>query len=147
MTETLFLVARIAGRGIAIDVAQVDSVVDVGVVVPVPRSDPAVRGLTALRSRVVTVIDTWAMLGLAAPAHAADRPAERAIITRIADYDYAILVDALDDVAPFIASALPPGLALDGGWARAARGVVDDARGPMLVIDLTALVPTLAACD
>ena len=35
----LFLIAHLAGRAVAIDSAQVDSVVDIGAIVPVPRAD------------------------------------------------------------------------------------------------------------
>ena len=59
----LFLIAHVAGRAVAIDGAQVDSVVDLGDVVPAPGAVRAVRGLAALRSRVVTVIDTGVALG------------------------------------------------------------------------------------
>ena len=64
MKEQLFLIAHIAGRGVAIDSAQVESVVDIGHVTPTPRVARHIRGLAALRSRVVTVIDTHAALGL-----------------------------------------------------------------------------------
>ena len=64
MTE-LFLVAHIAGRGVAIPASQVDSVVDLGEIVAVPRAEGCIKGLAALRSRVVTVIDTGLALGLA----------------------------------------------------------------------------------
>ena len=59
----LFLIAHLAGRAVAIDSAQVDSVVDIGTIVPVPRADAQVRGLAALRSRVVTEIDPRAAIG------------------------------------------------------------------------------------
>ena len=54
----LFLIARIAGQGVVFDADQVDAVVDIGEVVDVPRVEPSIRGLAALRSRVVTVVDT-----------------------------------------------------------------------------------------
>ena len=62
MSEQLFLIAHIAGRGVAIDSAQVESVVDIGAVTPTPRAAPHIRGLAALRSRVVTVIDAGRIL-------------------------------------------------------------------------------------
>ncbi|PNB54031.1 chemotaxis protein CheW, partial [Pseudomonas sp. GW531-E2] len=93
----LFLIAQIAGRPVAIESSQVESVVDIGSIIPVPRAERQVRGLAALRSRVVTVIDTRAALGL----EAAEVDASRAIITIVEGHYYAILVDALDDVAPF----------------------------------------------
>ena len=73
MTE-LFLIAHVAGRGVAIPASLVDSVVDIADVVRVPRADPCVRGLAALRSRVVTVIDTGLALGLAPLGRTAPAP-------------------------------------------------------------------------
>ncbi len=137
MTEQLFLVAHIAGRGVAVDTASVDSVVDIGEVVPVPRSPPEVRGIAALRSRVVTVIDPTVALGLSA----GETTATRAVITRLDGHHYAILVDSLEDVAPFAAQPLSSGLALDGGWRAAASGIVERHGEPLLAIDLSALIP------
>ena len=48
----LFLIAQIAGRAVAIESGQVESVVDIGAVVPVPCADHQVRGLAALRGTV-----------------------------------------------------------------------------------------------
>jgi len=139
MTE-LFLIARVAGRTVAIPTQQVGSVVDLGEVIAVPLTERAVRGLTALRSRVVTVIDTHLALGL--PAEPGPIEAgRRAVITRIDGHDYAVLVDALEDVAPFERLPLSLGLALDGGWRAAAAGLVERDGEPMLVLDLSVLVP------
>jgi len=137
----LFLIAHIAGRGVAIESGQVDSVVDIGDVVAVPLADRAVRGLAALRSRVVTVIDTGIALGLD-PTPAAAR---RAVITRIEGHHYAVLVDSLEDVALFERLPLSPGLALDHGWARAGVGIIERDGEPLLVLDLAAVVPTITA--
>ncbi|MEG3082514.1 chemotaxis protein CheW [Sphingomonas sp. PB2P12] len=136
MTD-LFLVAHIAGRGVAIDAAQVDSVVDIGEVVAVPRADAFVRGLAALRSRVVTVIDTGTALGLAPTPDTA----RRAVITMVEGHHYAILVDSVEDVAPFERLSLSSGLALQHGWAAAGTGTVDHHGEPLLIINLAALVP------
>ena len=136
MTD-LFLVAHIAGRGVAIDAVQVDSVVDIGDIVAVPRADAFVRGLAALRSRVVTVIDTGTALGLAPTPDTA----RRSVITMVEGPHYAILVDSVEDVAPFERSSLSSGLALQHGWATAGTGIVDRHGEPLLIIDLAALVP------
>ena len=136
MTEQLFLIAHIAGRGVAIDSAQVESVVDIGQVTPTPRVAKHIRGLAALRSRVVTVIDTHAALGLPPLGIAGSR----AVITVIDGHHYAVLVDSLEDVAPFEPSPLPPGIALDAAWRRAGCGQVERDGEPILAIDLTALV-------
>ncbi len=139
MTE-LFLIARIAGRTVAISSDQVDSVVDITEITPVPFTSAEVRGLAALRSRVVMVIDTHAALGLAESA----LPPSRAVITMVDGHHYAILVDALEDVAPFPRVALTGGIAVDGGWARAGCGIVDRDGDPILAIDLRALIPGTA---
>lgn len=133
----LFLVAQIAGRSVAIEGAQVDSVVDLGDIVAVPGTERAVRGLTALRSRVVTVIDTGVALGIA-PMPAGAR---RAVITRFDGHDYAVLVDALEDIIPLTRLPAENGLALRGGWAAAAAGLVERDGEPVLVLDLARLIP------
>lgn len=138
--QKLFLIARIAGRSVAIDSDQVESVVDIGEITPVPRATREVRGLAALRSRVVTVIDTCAALDLPEPAQLATR----AVITLVEGHHYAILVDALEDVAPFTVSRLSGGVALDKGWQRVGCGIIDRDGDPILAIDLRALVPGLS---
>ena len=118
----LFLIAQIAGRTVAIESGQVESVVDIGVIVSVPRSERHVRGLAALRSRVVTVIDTRAALGL--------EPGPQ---------------DAIDDVAPFELMPLSTGLVLDKGWRLIGRGLVERDGEPILAIALDSLIPGAGA--
>ena len=138
MTE-LFLLAHVAGRAVAIPAEQVDSVVDLGEVVPVPGAERSLRGLTALRSRVVTVIDTGLALGL----DPTPDTARRAVITRVDGHHYAILVDALEDVAPFVRQSLA-GLRLGAGWAAAGAALIERDGEPVLVLDLRHLVPAVA---
>jgi purine-binding chemotaxis protein CheW len=139
MTD-LFLVAHLAGRAVAIESRQVESVVDIGEIVPVPRADRQVRGLAALRSRVVTVIDSRVALGLEAAADAGNR----AIITIVDGHHYAIMVDSLEDVAPFAMAPLSSGVVLDGGWRQVGCGIVERNGEPVLAIALRALIPGMA---
>ncbi|AJP71972.1 chemotaxis protein CheW [Sphingomonas hengshuiensis] len=138
----LYLIAQVAGRTVAIDSDQVESVVDIGEVTAVPRASRHVRGLAALRSRVVTVIDTQSALGLDAAS-----TARRAVITHVDGHHYAMLVDALDDVAPFDLLPLGCAITLEGAWQGAARGIVERDGEPLLAIDLSTLVPHHAAAD
>lgn len=138
---TLYLIAQIAGRPVAIDSSQVESVVDIGEVTAIPRAADHVRGLAALRSRVVTVIDSQAALGLAGPGERGGR----AVITRVDGHHYAMLVDALDDVAPFDMVPLAGGVTLDRAWRQAGRGMVERNGEPVLAIDLGCLVTGPAA--
>ncbi|MBX9796357.1 chemotaxis protein CheW [Sphingomonas sp.] len=140
MSERLFLIARIAGRTIAIDSDQVESVVDIGAITPVPRASASVRGLAALRSRVVTVIDTSVCLGFPPP----ETPPGRAVITYGDGHHYAVLVEALEDIAVYPVAPLSGGISIEGGWARAGCGVVDRDGDPVLAIDLRAILPGLA---
>lgn len=141
--SALHLLAHVGGRAIAVPCEAVDSVVDVTSIVPAPRAHPAVRGLAALRSRVVTVIDTWQVLGL--PPGPDD--AERAILTIVDGHHHAVLVDSLEDVAPLEVEPLPAGLALGRRWAAVTIGAAERDGEPLLVIDLVRLVGTLAAAD
>lgn len=133
--SALYLITAIAGRAVAMPSECVDSVVDLGAIVPVPAAPAHVRGLAALRSRVVTVIDAAIALG------ADNGPCTgRAVVITAGGHLYALLVDRLDDVAPFAVAPLPDGVRLDPAWARAARGVIDRDGEAVLVIDPTALI-------
>lgn len=134
----LYLLAVIAGQTVAIDATTIESVVQLDAVVPIPNVAPAIRGLAALRSRVVTVIDPRPQLG------APSQPAARAAITWIDGHFYAVLVDALEDVAPFEPIAAIAGFVPASPWRDAARGLVLREGEPVLVIDLAALVPGVA---
>ncbi|MBA4047138.1 MAG: chemotaxis protein CheW [Sphingomonas sp.] len=137
----LYLIAAIAERLVAIDSDQVDSVVDIGEIVPVPCAPPEVRGLAALRSRVVTVIDTVAALGL----NPSGSVPGRAVITLVDGHYYAVLVDALDDVATFVCEPLDSGITLEGGWSRVASAIIDHDGESVLAIDLHRLIPAPVA--
>ncbi len=134
MTQ-LLLLARVGDQRVAFDAKTVDAVVDIDAVVPVPMAPPAVRGLTAIRSRVVTVIDCARAVGVAAL-----RDNGRAVTLSIDGHGYAIRVDAVDDVVPH------PGLSETGfapmqdGWAEVASGTVNLGDGFAILIDARRLV-------
>ncbi len=137
---TMFLLADVAERTVAISVDQVESVVDLGPIVPVPGAPAFVRGLAALRSKLMTVISSRTVLGL----HVGLMVPRRAVVTVIDGHHYAIIVNELEDVAEFELRPLPSGLPISGAWRRIARGVVDCGGEPLLAIDLRALVPQAA---
>lgn len=136
----LFLLAQIADRGVAIEGRLVDSVVDIDGIVAVPHAPVTVRGLAALRSRVVTVIDTRVALGLPSSIDA-----RRAVVACIDGHDYAFLVDALQDVAPLELKPLGGARAASDAWSRAGTAIVERDGEPLLVLDLAALVPAIMA--
>ena len=52
----LLLIVTIGGERVALPAAAVESVFELDTQIPVPRAAPHVAGLSALRSRVLTVI-------------------------------------------------------------------------------------------
>lgn len=136
MSDTLFLLVSIAGRTVAIDTAQVQSVVEIDEVTPVPRVPTHVAGLFALRSRVLTVIDAQAAIGLGRSTVTGLRSG---VVLEVDGHGYALLVDDILDVvdAPTLSA---PTAVLGEQWARVAKGriTVDDM--PILVIAPRALI-------
>ncbi len=133
----LYLIAELAGRRVAFPSADVESVVDVGQIVPVPRVAGEIAGVAALRSRVVTVIDSRVALGMPADG----RTRKRAVVARVDGHSYALLVDALDDVTPLECMDLGSGVALEPKWRRAVCGLVERDGEPIPVLRPAALVP------
>ena len=134
--ETLFLIAVIAGQRVALDAAMIESVVEIDAITRVPRAAPHVLGLSALRSRVLTVIDSRAALGLGATAPA---DVHEAVVIKVEGHLYALVVDAVEDVAAFPAPHPITG-ALGCGWSRVALGTIDHENGVLLVADTAQLV-------
>jgi purine-binding chemotaxis protein CheW len=138
----LLLIAVIAGERIAIPAAEVESVVEIEAITPVPQSPPHVSGLAALRSRVLTVIDCRASLELGA---ASGKPAREAVVVEVDGYPYALLVDTVEDVFEYSAKVRPIRTSVEKGWRRVATGMVETAEGLMLLIDTQALLGGPAA--
>lgn len=131
---SLVLVLTLAGQRVAFLAEDMESVVEIEAIAPVPGAASHVAGLAALRSRVLTVIDAKASLGLGASEGPRD-----AVVAVIEGHPYAVLVDAVEDVVD--ASDIRPLAAAAGpGWGRVARGAVEAEGSLMLLLDLAALV-------
>jgi purine-binding chemotaxis protein CheW len=143
MTE-LLLIVSLAGVRIALAAADVEAVVEIEGLTPVPRAAPHVAGLSALRSRVLTVIDGCSSLGLCATQ--ADHIRE-AIVVEADGHPYALLVDGVEDVVDFSGEISPVRTSLPGGWRRVARGMVEAEGDLLLLVDTHALIagPTAEA--
>lgn len=139
----LVLVFDLAGRRAALPTADVHSVIELDTVSPVPRAPPHVLGLSALRSNTLTVIDAAAALGVAAPA--ALREGARVAIVEHAGHRYALVVDAIDDVAATTGEPVAVPGEIGAGWQQASEGLVETDRGPALLVSLAALLAGPAA--
>lgn len=132
----LVLIVRIAGHAVAIRADAVSSVVELDEIAPVPWAAPHIAGLAALRSRVLTVIDTYAAIGLARPGN----ESREAVVVELDGHHYALIVDSVDDVVEAVSGTDATRVPLTGGWARIATGTVEADGNIMLLVDVPALV-------
>jgi purine-binding chemotaxis protein CheW len=137
MTE-LLLIVTIAGERVALRTAAVESVVELDALIPVPRAAPHVAGLSALRSRVLTVIDCVRSLELGA-SNCSSGIREAAVV-ELDGHHYALIVDLVEDVVEALSEPSPVRAAMGPGWERVSDGMVETEAGPLLLVDVAALV-------
>lgn len=140
--EKLFLLVTIAGQRVALPADDVESVVELDSVTPVPLVAPHVAGLFALRSRVLTVIDTLASLDLG---RSETQDMMQAVIVLCDSHPYALLVEQVEDVIAVEGGIAPVRAMLAPGWAHAARGVLQFGEEAVLLVDPAALIAGTAA--
>ncbi|MBB6122319.1 chemotaxis protein CheW [Sphingobium subterraneum] len=132
----LYLFATVAGTAIAIDTVEIEAVVKVKELSYVPAVPPHVAGLTALRSRVLTVLDAAALINGAVD----DVGREYAIVCNIAGHSYGVLVDEVKDI---VAKDSEPNTVRgrpDPVWSKYARGVLLHDNAPHFLISLGNLI-------
>lgn len=134
----MLLMVMLAGRRAALPAAQVNSVIELAEVTPVPRAATHVAGLAALRSRPLTVIDCAAALGVSTGA--ADWRRQRAVVVEHDGHLYGLLVDGADDIVAAHDDPAPLGADPGPGWQAAALGRVETEAGAVLLLDVGALI-------
>ena len=142
MTE-LLLGVTIGNERVALPAAAVESVVELESLIPVPRAAPHVAGLSALRSRVLTVIDCMRSLELG-DTDCSDGIREAAVV-ELDGHHYALIVDLVEDVVEAASDPVPVRAAMGAGWERVSQGMVETEQGPLLLIDVAALVAGVEA--
>jgi purine-binding chemotaxis protein CheW len=128
----LLLIVRLAGRRIALPASEVEGVVELDGITPAPRAANHVAGLSALRSRVLTVIDGLASLEFGRA------PVEgllEAIIVPSGGHTYALLVDSVEDVIVAQRPPAPIRTPVGAGWDRVAIGTIDADKDLLLLVD------------
>jgi purine-binding chemotaxis protein CheW len=136
--KELLLVVVIGGERVALPAASVESVVELDTLIPVPRAAPHVAGLSALRSRVLTVIDCMRSLELGTT-DCSDGIREGAVV-ELDGHHYALLVDVVEDVVEAQSDPVPIRAAMGSGWERVSQGMVETESGPLLLVDVAALI-------
>ena len=134
----LLLIVTIAGSRVALPAAAVESVVELDTLIPVPRAPAHVAGLSALRSRVLTVIDTLRSLELGESD--CSNGIREAAVVEIDGHHYALIVDVVEDVVEALSDPSPVRAAMGPGWERVSKGMVETEEGPLLLVDIDALI-------
>ncbi|HWW65789.1 MAG TPA: chemotaxis protein CheW [Sphingomonadaceae bacterium] len=141
---TLYLIVMLAGERVVLPADHIDSVVEIESVTPVPLAAPHIAGLAAMRSRVLTIVDSLAALG-----RAVDTPrSSQAVVVTVEGHLYGLQVCEVEDVVECPAVVQPLNGTLEPGWARVALGMIEIAGDALLLVDPVALVagpPALAA--
>lgn len=128
----LLLIGRLGGRRIAFPASRVEGVVELEGITPAPCAAPHVAGLSALRSRVLTVIDGLAALELGRAGEAAARDA---IVVPCDGHTYALIVEEVEDVVEADGPPAPVAAPLGAGWDRVAIGTVEADGELFLLVD------------
>ena len=136
----LLLIVTIADRKVGIRAAEVNSVIALDNVTPVPRVPDYIPGLTALRSRALTVIDCARSLELAEPVALEAIASRNAAVVEHDGHLYALLVDDVFDVMQARSQPTPVPGKLAAGWKRCAIGLVETDDVPVLLLDLGQVV-------
>lgn len=138
----LLLIARLAGERIAFPARDIEAVVELEGIAAVPCAPPHIAGLSALRSRVLTVIDCAAALERGGAARDA---VHDAIVVPLDGHPYALLVDAVEDVVAPSGPLVPLAAPVGPGWARIATGMIEAEGDLLLLVDPAAIIAGPAA--
>lgn len=133
----LYLFARVAGTRIAVRSDEIEAVVKVTEISPVPGMPAHIAGLSALRSRVLTMIDIGALIDDGSPA---EEERSLAIIASIGGHSYGLMVEAVSDICAVPDGELPLRGKVAAAWANYALGMVENAGAPYLLVSLSSFV-------
>jgi chemotaxis signal transduction protein len=126
-----YLLVRAGARRVGLSLAQVVEVLDPGPTYPVPAIEPAVRGVTSVRGRILPLIHLGALLeGTSCP----KTRGEVAIVVQVGGRTLCLEVEEAETVLKEPGLPVPPGTAL--AWAVA---VARTDEGLVPLLDLTAL--------
>jgi len=61
-------------------------------------------------------------------------------VVELDGHHYALIVDLVEDVVEALSDPSPVRAAMGAGWERACEGMVETEQGPLLVVDVAALI-------
>ena len=134
------LLVQLAGQRIAMPALEVDSVIELDKITPVPGAPSHIVGISSLRSRALTVIDCAKVLE---ENDIYRNGTKTAAVLNFEGHDYALLVDSVEDVVEALAVPVPvPGGAGDI-WAKISDGLIETHVGPAMLIKMDAVINNL----
>ncbi len=109
----LYLIAYIDGCRIAINSGRIESIVQIPEIIFVPRTDPSIAGLFALRSRVLTLIDSQYFV-------TGNRQQLAkgclAVVVEISGHHYGLAVDKVEDVVSISDEVIQKSISPSSKW-------------------------------
>ncbi|MCI4588546.1 chemotaxis protein CheW [Sphingobium sp. BYY-5] len=135
--DKLYLLAMLAGTRVAVEAGEVEAVVKLTDISPVPGMGAHVAGLSALRSRVLTIIDVAAIVHGRATAY--QQPG-LAIIADISGHSYGLMVENVSDICHVPKGELPLRGQLDAAWAPYARAIIEHDGQFWLLVSLAGFI-------
>jgi purine-binding chemotaxis protein CheW len=109
----LYLIAYIDGCRIAINSGRIESIVQIPEIIFVPRTDPSIAGLFALRSRVLTLIDSQYFV-------TGNRQQLAkgclAVVVEISGHHYGLAVDKVEDVVSISYEVIQKSISPSSKW-------------------------------
>jgi chemotaxis signal transduction protein len=126
-----FLLVRVGGQRVGLQLAQVVEVTPLGSVHPVPANEPAVRGLAPVHGRMMPVVHLGALLAGTAYPHA---QGDLGVVVALDAGRICLEIDEAEVLVREPALPVPPGETLP--WA---VGVARYPEGLVPILDLSAL--------
>ncbi len=134
------LLVQLAGQRIALPALEVDSVIELGKITPVPGAPSHIIGISSLRSRALTVIDCAKVLEIAD--YDIDGTKQAAVLN-FEGHDYALLVEEVEDVVDALTDPVP----VPGGageiWSKISDGLIETQVGPAMLIKIDTVINNL----
>ena len=135
--STLFLTANINGARVAIDSKHIESLVRVRDVISVPRCHPSVAGLFALRSRVLTLIDSQYLI---TGKRQIVQPGALAVVAEIAGHHFGLLVNSVEDIVSILENQIEHHITAPPIWTPFVTATASVNGDIVMILDPAALV-------
>ena len=135
--SALFLIAHINGARVTIDSESIESLVHVQEVISVPKCDPRIAGLFALRSRVLTLIDSQYLVT------GKNRQVQKgalAVVAEISGHHFGLLVDSVEDVVTITVEQIEHNIKPAKAWAPLVTGTASVGGEMVMILDPARLV-------